>query len=122
MHARVPGEPGWGITAGVRSDARLAETGSNAFTPPATVVVTYHWPIDGGFALSSQDVATLSSKFQISIPKAIRSARKWQPGQKFAFIPKDGGVLLVPVPRWEDLAGSMPEANTEDYRDRNDRF
>jgi AbrB family looped-hinge helix DNA binding protein len=71
--------------------------------------------------MASQDVATLSSKFQISIPKAVRSARKWQPGQKFAFIPKDGGVMLVPVPRQEDLAGSMRGANTENYRDRNDR-
>jgi AbrB family looped-hinge helix DNA binding protein len=64
----------------------------------------------------------LSREFQISIPEAIRTARKWQPGQKFAFIPKDGGVMLVPVPRWEDLAGSMRGANTENYRDRNDRF
>ena len=53
--------------------------------------------------MSSQNIATLSSKFQISIPKAIRTARKWQPGQKFAFIPKDGGVMLVPIPRREDL-------------------
>ncbi|WP_428484373.1 AbrB/MazE/SpoVT family DNA-binding domain-containing protein [Rhodopila sp.] len=68
------------------------------------------------------DVATLSSKFQISIPTSIRSLRKWQPGQKFAFIPKDGGVMLVPVPRQEDLAGSMRGANTENHRDRNDRY
>jgi AbrB family looped-hinge helix DNA binding protein len=86
---------------------------------PATMVASYHTPIDGDRVMSSQDVATLSSKFQISIPKAIRSARKWQPGQKFAFIPKDGGVMLVPVPRLEDLAGSMRGANTENYRDRN---
>ena len=72
--------------------------------------------------MSSQDVATLSGKFQISIPKAIRSARNWQLGQKFAFLPKDGGVMLVPVPRWEELAASMSEADAEDYRDRNDRF
>ncbi len=86
------------------------------------MVVSYRTSIDGDCVVSSQDVATLSSKFQISIPKAIRSARKWQPGQKFAFIPKDGGVMLVPVPQLDDLAGSMRGANTEDYRDRNDRF
>jgi AbrB family looped-hinge helix DNA binding protein len=95
---------------------------SNASTLPAILSVSYHIPIDGDRVMSSQDVATLSSKFQISIPKAIRSAWKWQPGQKFAFIPRDGGVMLVPVLRWEELAGSMPEANTEAYRDRNDRF
>jgi AbrB family looped-hinge helix DNA binding protein len=77
--------------------------------------------IDGDHLMASQDVATLSSKFQISIPKAVRSAQKWQPGQKFAFIPKDAGVMLVPIPRKEDLAGSMPGVNTENYRDRNDR-
>jgi AbrB family looped-hinge helix DNA binding protein len=68
---------------------------------------SYHTPIDGDRLMASQDVAALSRKFQISIPKAVCSARKWQPGQKFAFIPKDGGVMLVPVPRQEDLAGSM---------------
>lgn len=72
--------------------------------------------------MSTKDLATLSSKFQISIPKGVRSERNWQPGQKFAFIPKDGGVMLVPVPRQEDLAGSMRGADTENYRDRDDRF
>jgi AbrB family looped-hinge helix DNA binding protein len=32
--------------------------------------------------------ATLSSKFQISIPKTIREAQHWQAGQAFVFIPK----------------------------------
>jgi AbrB family looped-hinge helix DNA binding protein len=68
------------------------------------------------------DTATLSAKFQISIPKAVRNARKWKAGQKFAFIPKGTGVLLVPVPEPEDLAGIAKGASAEDYRDRNDRF
>ncbi len=72
--------------------------------------------------MPTKDLATLSSKFQISIPKALRTAQNWQPGQKFAFIPKDGGVMLVPVPRQEDLAGSMRGTNTENYRDRHDRY
>lgn len=32
--------------------------------------------------------ATLSRKFQISVPKAIRDDLHWQAGQEFAFIPK----------------------------------
>jgi AbrB family looped-hinge helix DNA binding protein len=67
------------------------------------------------------DTATLSAKFQISIPKAVRTARQWQAGQQFAFIPKGTGVLLVPVPDRADLAGIAKGANPEDYRDRNDR-
>ena len=66
--------------------------------------------------------ATLSSKFQISIPKAVRTARKWKAGQEFAFIPKGTGVLLVPVPDAKALAGIAKGANPADYRDRNDRF
>jgi AbrB family looped-hinge helix DNA binding protein len=68
------------------------------------------------------DTATLSSKFQISIPKAVRSAHQWQAGQKFAFIPKGTGVLLIPVPEARDLAGLAKGARADDYRDRNDRF
>ncbi|MEZ5792031.1 MAG: AbrB/MazE/SpoVT family DNA-binding domain-containing protein [Nitratireductor sp.] len=68
------------------------------------------------------ETATLSSKFQISIPKRIREAQHWKAGQEFVFIPKGDGVLLMPVPDLEDLAGMATGANTSDYRDRNDRF
>ncbi len=67
------------------------------------------------------DTATLSSKFQISIPKAVRTARHWKAGQEFAFIPKGTGVLLVPVPAPADLAGIAKGAKAKDYRDRKDR-
>ena len=68
------------------------------------------------------DRATLSAKFQISIPKAVRNARRWKAGQEFAFIPKGTGVLLVPVPEPSDLAGIAKGANPEYHRDRKDRF
>ena len=65
--------------------------------------------------------AKLSSKFQISVPKTVRTAQHWQAGQEFAFIPKGKGVLLVPVPKLGDLAGLARGANPDGYRDRNDR-
>ena len=68
------------------------------------------------------DTATLSSKFQISIPKSVRTARHWQAGQEFAFIPKGTGVLLVPVPDRATLMGLAQGAAPADYRDRKDRF
>ncbi|NBZ89879.1 AbrB/MazE/SpoVT family DNA-binding domain-containing protein [Stagnihabitans tardus] len=68
------------------------------------------------------ETATLSSKFQISIPKAIRSAQHWEAGLTFTFIPKGTGVLLVPVPKREALKGLARGAATTDYRDRADRF
>jgi AbrB family looped-hinge helix DNA binding protein len=38
--------------------------------------------------------ATLSSKFQISIPKEIRELQDWSSGKELVFIPKGKGVLL----------------------------
>ena len=68
------------------------------------------------------ETAILSSKFQISIPKAIRSAQHWEAGLTFAFIPKGTGVLIVPVPKREALQGLAKGAAATDYRDRADRF
>lgn len=68
------------------------------------------------------ETATLSSKFQISIPKAIRTAQHWEAGLTFAFIPKGSGVLLVPVPKREALTGIAKGARPTGYRDRSDRF
>ena len=68
------------------------------------------------------NTTTLSSRFQITIPKEVRTARNWKAGQVFAFIPKDGGVLLVPVPEEEDMFGIAKGAAIDNYRDRNDRY
>ena len=67
------------------------------------------------------ETATLSSKFQISIPKAIRAAQHWEAGLTFAFIPKGTGVLLVPIPEKQSLRGLAKGAHPEDFRDRSDR-
>ncbi len=66
------------------------------------------------------DVTTLSSKHQISIPKSVRDAKHWKPGQMFAFVPRDGGrYILVPVPTRDELAGSMCGTDGKYYRYRN---
>jgi len=69
-----------------------------------------------------QATATLSSKFQISIPKAVRDEQHWEAGQEFVFIPKGKGVLVMPVPELTELAGIAKGANTSAYRDRQDRY
>lgn len=66
--------------------------------------------------------ATLSSKYQISVPKAIRDDLHWEAGQEFVFIPKGKGVLLMPVPELKQLAGIARGAKTDGYRDRQDRI
>jgi AbrB family looped-hinge helix DNA binding protein len=68
-------------------------------------------------------VTTISPKYQVSIPKALRDKLHWRPGQKLAFIPKgSNGLLMIPVPSREELVGIARGANVDDYRDRNDRY
>ena len=68
--------------------------------------------------MATSDTGTLSTKLQISIPKSVRTARGWQAGQVFAFIPTGEGMLPVPVPKLEELVGTARSAEPEDYRDR----
>ena len=64
--------------------------------------------------------ATVSSKFQISTAREVRERMGLCPGQKVAFIAKVEGVLMVPVPEREEVAGMARGANPKGYRDRND--
>lgn len=66
--------------------------------------------------------ATLSSKFQISVPKEVRDALGLKPGQKLAFINTGTGMRLVPQPAVLDLVGIARGANTDGVRDRDDRL
>jgi len=68
------------------------------------------------------NTATLSSKFQISIPKAVRESMHWSAGQEFVFLPKGDGLLVMPVPDLNQLRGIAKGADPKCYRDRKDRF
>jgi AbrB family looped-hinge helix DNA binding protein len=83
------------------------------------VLDSYQIMIDRRRAMA--DIATLSSKFQISIPKSVREHQHWKAGQKLVFVPKGNGVLLVPAPALDDLRGIARGADPENYRDRDDR-
>jgi AbrB family looped-hinge helix DNA binding protein len=85
------------------------------------VLTSYKLRIDK-LVQKMSDSATLSTKFQISIPKAVRQSAQWSAGQKFVFIPKGKGVLLMPVPRFEELRGLAKGADPQGYRDRQDRY
>lgn len=65
---------------------------------------------------------TLSSKFQLSIPKAIREEMNLKAGQKFAIISKGDTIVLAPIRSLEEMRGILKGADTSDYRDRTDRL
>ena len=43
-------------------------------------------------------------------------------GQQFVFIPKGKGILIMPVPSFEQLKGIAAGADPTNFRDRNERF
>ena len=65
--------------------------------------------------------ATLSSKFQFSVPKEVRESMQLQPGQQFELIPMGSIIQLVPKTSIKELRGVARGANPEQYRDRKDR-
>lgn len=62
--------------------------------------------------------ATLSSKFQLSLPKALREAMQLQPGQQFELIPMGNIIQMVPKTSIQSLRGLARGANPDGYRDR----
>lgn len=65
--------------------------------------------------------ATLSSKFQVSIPKEVRDALGLKAGQKIVFINTGTSVKLLAQPSMADLVGIARGASTADIRDRTER-
>ena len=65
--------------------------------------------------------ATLTSKFQICIPKAVRERLGLQAGQQFVFVTKGDTISLVPSRDIAALRGILRGASTADVRDRTER-
>ena len=64
--------------------------------------------------------ATLSSKYQISIPKEVREAMDFKPGQQLAFLRVGKSLRLVRVRKIEDFFGTA-KGGEEFVRDRSTR-
>ncbi|MBI5444537.1 MAG: AbrB/MazE/SpoVT family DNA-binding domain-containing protein [Deltaproteobacteria bacterium] len=65
--------------------------------------------------------ATLTSKFQLCIPKAIRERLGLKAGQQFVFVTSGETIRLVPRRSIEELRGLLRGADPEPVRDRGDR-
>lgn len=65
---------------------------------------------------------TISSKFQVVIPKQAREHLHLRPKQKLTVIEKDRMLILMPQPSLEELRGIAAGAKTDDYREKKDRF
>jgi AbrB family looped-hinge helix DNA binding protein len=60
---------------------------------------------------------TLSPKFQVVIPRAIREALNLRPGQKMQIVEYDGRIELMPERDIKELRGFLKGINTEMKRE-----
>lgn len=63
---------------------------------------------------------TLSSKFQVVIPKDVRESLRLSAGQTFVVMAKGDLIVLSPQRDLRSMRGAFAGANPEGYRDRSD--
>ncbi|WP_420466041.1 AbrB/MazE/SpoVT family DNA-binding domain-containing protein [Panacagrimonas sp.] len=63
------------------------------------------------------NAVTLSPKFQVVIPQAVREALKLSPGQKLQVVQYDDRIEFIPQRTARQLRGSLRGIDTEVERD-----
>jgi AbrB family looped-hinge helix DNA binding protein len=67
------------------------------------------------------NTVTISSKYQVVIPRPIREQFNLKPGQKLLFIPYNNTLRVVIVPPIEDAEGIFEGIDTDPQREKEDR-
>ena len=67
-------------------------------------------------------VATISSKYQVVIPRQVREQFGLKPGLKLVFIPFKNSLRLVVVPPIEEAEGFLKGIDTQIEREEEDRI
>ena len=65
-------------------------------------------------------LTTISSKYQIVIPREVREKFNLKPGQKLMFIPYQKSIRLVIVPPIKDALGMFKGMNIDNIREEED--
>jgi AbrB family looped-hinge helix DNA binding protein len=60
---------------------------------------------------------TVSPKYQVVIPKTVREALKFYPGQKMQIVEYSGRIELIPERDIKELRGFLKGINTEFKRE-----
>ncbi|MBW2320916.1 MAG: AbrB/MazE/SpoVT family DNA-binding domain-containing protein [Deltaproteobacteria bacterium] len=62
-------------------------------------------------------IVTVSPKYQVVIPKAVRESLQLRPGQKMQVIEYDGRIEFIPERDINELRGFLKGINTEFERE-----
>lgn len=68
------------------------------------------------------DTITISSRYQIVIPKSVREQARWKPGDKLVPLVKGRQVTLVPLRPLKELRGFIKGAKIGEVREHEDRL
>jgi AbrB family looped-hinge helix DNA binding protein len=63
---------------------------------------------------------TISSKYQVVIPREMREQFNLMPGQKIMFIPYKNTLRVILIPPIEEAHGSLKGINTDGLREEID--
>jgi AbrB family looped-hinge helix DNA binding protein len=74
------------------------------------------------YQVTTMAQTTVSSKYQVVIPKEIRERTGIKPGQKLSVIATASGVQLVRVPTLAELRGIARGADPSGLREKEDRL
>lgn len=66
------------------------------------------------------ETVTISSKYQVVIPREVRRQFDLKPGQKIMFIPYNGTLRVVIVPPIEKARGMFKGMDTKNIREEVD--
>lgn len=67
------------------------------------------------------EAVTISSKYQVVIPREVRKQFNLKPGQKLMFIPYNGTLRVVVVPPIKKARGMLKGMNTDNIREEVDQ-
>jgi AbrB family looped-hinge helix DNA binding protein len=65
---------------------------------------------------------TISSKYQIAIPKQIREKHNLKPGERFILMSIGDRIEMIPEKKMEDLRGVLSGMDTDPGREREERI
>lgn len=66
-------------------------------------------------------ITTISSKFQVVIPKEVRDKLHLTPSQRLHVVAKGGVITLVPEVPLKSLKGALKGMSKTDLREKKDR-
>ncbi|MEA3349793.1 MAG: AbrB/MazE/SpoVT family DNA-binding domain-containing protein [Chloroflexota bacterium] len=67
------------------------------------------------------NAVTVSTKYQVVIPKKVRQSMLIQPGQKMQVLEYGNHIVMIPIRPIEEARGSLPGIDTDPQREKVDR-